>query len=97
MIKYAYYAIKLRLSQFQPRERTWLICISRNPGAQEFRASSGPVSSRHACQPFMKSASLTRLDEYRLGSVDERVGIIISTPIKRMTRRDAGKVNLVIT
>ena len=51
----------------------------------------------HACQPFMKSASLTRLDEYRLGSVDERIGIIISTPIKRMTRRDAGKVNLVIT
>ena len=39
---------------------------------------------------------MTRLDEYRLGSVDERVGIIISTPIKRMTRRDAGKVHLVI-
>ncbi len=44
-----------------------------------------------------RPASLTRLDEYRIGSVDEWVGIIISTPIKRMTRRDAGKVNLVIT
>ena len=42
-------------------------------------------------------SELTRLYEYRLGSIDERVGIIISTPIKRMTRRDAGKVNLVIT
>ena len=44
-----------------------------------------------------RPASLTRLDEYRLGSVDGRVGIIISTPIKRLTRRDAGKVHLVIT
>ena len=44
-----------------------------------------------------RPASPTRLDEYRLGSVDERVGIIISKPIKRMTRRDAGKVHLVIT
>ena len=41
-----------------------------------------------------RPASQTRLDEYRLGSVDERVGIIISAPIKRMTRRDAGKVHL---
>ena len=44
-----------------------------------------------------RPAGLTSLDEYRLGSVDERVGIIISTPIKRMTCHDAGKVHLVIT
>ena len=40
----------------------------------------------------MKSASLTRLYEYRLGSVDERVGIIISMPIEVFHTRDQNHV-----
>ena len=59
-------------------------------------STSVPGSCTRVRRPATR-ASPTRLDEYRLGSVDERVGIIISTPIKRMTRRDAGKVHLVIT